>query len=91
MAFVTITLKVMPENPETDLNSLKEKIEGVINSYEGKGTKVEEEAIAFGLIALKFMFNLDESKGNTDSLEESIKNIEGVNSVEVVDVRRALG
>jgi len=34
---------------------------------------------------------MDESKGSTDTLEESIISIEGVNSVETVDVRRAIG
>ena len=34
---------------------------------------------------------MDESKGSTDALEEDIKGIEGVNSVETVDVRRAIG
>jgi translation elongation factor EF-1beta len=34
---------------------------------------------------------MDESKGSTEPLEESIKTISGVNSVEAIDIRRAIG
>ena len=34
---------------------------------------------------------MDEAKGTTDPLEADINNIEGVHSVEVTDVRRAIG
>jgi len=92
MADVILTLKIMPESPEIDLNSLAEQIKSKITEYAGEGEiKTEEEPIAFGLKALKLTFVADEEKGSTDSLEEGIKNIEGVNSCEVVDVRRAIG
>ena len=82
----------MPESPEIDLNSLAEQIKSKIIEYAGEGEiKTEKEPIAFGLNALKLTFVADEEKGSTDTLEENIKNIEGVNSCEVVDVRRAIG
>ena len=34
---------------------------------------------------------MDESKGSIDPLEDEIKKIEGVSSVETIDVRRAIG
>jgi len=37
------------------------------------------------------MFVMDEAKGSTDDLEKKISEIDGVNSVEVVDVRRTIG
>ena len=52
---------------------------------------MEEENIAFGLIALKITFVMNESKGNIDPLEDQLRNIDGVNSVEVIDVRRTIG
>jgi len=87
MANIIITLKIMPEGVETDLDKLEKEVEGKL---EGE-MKKEREEIAFGLKALKFMFIWDEDKGNVDSLEEEIKKIDGVRSVEVVDVRRAIG
>ena len=53
--------------------------------------KVEQEPIAFGLKALKLIFVMEESIGSTESLEEDIKKIHGIQSVEVTDVRRAIG
>ncbi len=92
MASVVVTLKIMPKSPEVDLSSIQNKAEEEIKKFAGNTElKTEQEPIAFGLKALKITFVIDESKGSTDALEESIKLISGVNSVEAVDVRRAIG
>ena len=92
MAQVVVTLKIMPESPETDLSLIQSKAEEEIKKFSGETQfKIEHEPIAFGLKAVKIIFVMDENKGSTDSLEENIKKIDGVNSVEVVDVRRAIG
>lgn len=92
MANVIVTLKIMPESPEIDLAGLQEKSLKHIREFAGEGdTKTEEEPIAFGLKALKIIFVMDESLGSTESLEENIRSIKGIQSVEVVDVRRAIG
>jgi len=91
MADVIITLKIMPESPDIDLDAVKEKIEQEIKTFGGEVGKVEKEPVAFGLIALNMIFVSDESKGSTEQLEENISKIQGVSSVEVTDVRRALG
>jgi elongation factor 1-beta len=92
MAHVIITLKIMPDSPEVDLAAVEEQAKKQIQGFAGKTeSKTEQEPIAFGLKALKMTFVMDESKGPTDALEEKIRAIEGVNSVEVVDVRRAVG
>ncbi len=92
MGTAIVTLKIMPLTTEVDLTALeakvKEKIKDFCNETE---TKTEIEPIAFGLKALKIIFVMDESKGGTDPLEQEIQALEDVNSVEVVDVRRALG
>jgi len=92
MAQVIITLKIMPESPEIALNSIEEQAKNLIKEFSGETEfKTEQEPIAFGLKALKIIFVMDESKGSTEALENKIKNIDGVNSVEVIDVRRAIG
>ena len=92
MADVIITLKIMPENPEVNLEELEVKINEEIKSFCGETqTKTEIEPVAFGLKALKIIFVMDESKGATDELEKKISKLQSVNSVDVVDVRRALG
>ena len=92
MANVIITLKIMPESPEIDLKKLEKEVLLAIIEYSGETeTKIEIEPIAFGLKALKILFVSDEKKGAVDALEDTIRKIDGVQSVEVVDVRRAIG
>lgn len=91
MAEVIITLKIMPETPEVDLKKVEEKAKVLISDFGGDVGKVEIEPVAFGLNSLKLFFVMDESKGDTESLEKDISELEGVIGVEVVDVRRAIG
>ena len=91
MANVVVKLKVMPESPETNLDEIKEKATKLIEKYNGYVHKVEQEPIAFGLIALNFIFLIPEAQGSTDNLEAEISKLEHVQSVEVTDVRRAFG
>ncbi|MBI2134900.1 elongation factor 1-beta [Candidatus Woesearchaeota archaeon] len=92
MARVVATIKIMPESPDTDLSSIEEEAREKIRSFSGNDDmKSVQEPIAFGLKALKITFVMDESQGSPDSLEEDLRSIEGVNSVETVDVRRAVG
>ena len=92
MANIIITFRIMPESPDVNLNDLETKIMKEIIKFAGKTeTKKEIELVAFGLKALKITFVMDENKGSTEKLENKISKIKGINSVEVVDVRRAIG
>jgi len=93
MAQAVVTIRIMPDSPEVNLNSLelraKEKIKEFVR--EDAEMRVEVEPVAFGLKAIKITFVMDESLGSPDPLAEEIENFEDVNSAEIVDVRRALG
>jgi len=92
MANIVATIKLMPEDTEVNLDEMKKEAEKIINKYAGDGEiRSEKEPVAFGLVALKLTFVVDEKKGGLDPLEDLLRNMEGVNSVEVVDVRRAIG
>ena len=92
MADVILTVKIMPESPESDLEQIETKaIESIKNSVGDTQTKTEKEPIAFGLSALKIIFAMNEDKGSPESLTEEIQNLEGVQSCEIVDARRAMG
>lgn len=96
MASVIVTLKVMPASPETNLDKVYEEASKHIRDFVDQKHKDGEirkeiEPIGFGLKALKLLFVMDENLGTTDKLEEKIKNITGVESVEATDVRRAIG
>lgn len=91
MAQLVVTIKIMPESPDVDLKAIEIKATEEISKFGGDVGKVEIEPIAFGLKALKLFFVMDEKKGSTDLLEEKVSNIDGVESVEISDIRRAIG
>jgi len=92
MANVVITLKIMPQNPNIDLSKVETQIKDeIIDFCSSKEFKTQIEPIAFGLKALNIIFIMDENKGSTEKLENKISQIDGVESVEVTDVRRAIG
>lgn len=82
----------MPQSPEANLAELESRAKKeIIKFCDSKEFKTEIQPIAFGLKALVILFVMDESRGSTEELENKIKDIEGVESVEVPDVRRAVG
>ncbi len=75
MGMVGMSLKIMPESAETDLESVKAEI--------AKKIKVQDariEPIAFGLKALKILVIVPDGQQN---VEEEIRKIKGVGEVEV--------
>ncbi len=92
MANAVVTVKIMPDQVEADLDALRDQAIERIASFAGKGeTRSEVEPVAFGLKALKITFVMDENLGSPDSLEKEIEALDGVMSCETVDVRRAIG
>jgi elongation factor 1-beta len=90
MGIALITIKLMPESPETNLEALKEKAKKVLEEKQADKVSFEEEPIAFGLKAIKASFEIDESQ-ELEPIEESLKSIEEVTSSQVIDMRRAFG
>ena len=92
MAQVVVTFRIMPQNIDIDLSHLETKAKKeIVNFCNAKEFKTQIQPIAFGLKALNIIFVMDEIKGSTEALENKISQIEGVESVEVTDVRRAIG
>ncbi len=92
MANVVITVKVMPSSPEIDLQELEKKMKEKILAFTGIDEfRTSIEPVAFGLKALMITFLSPEEKGDTEPLEKELENIDGVESIQVVDVRRAVG
>ncbi len=88
MATAAVKVRIMPESPETDLDEIKKQIPSKLS--EAKNINLEEQPIAFGLKAIIATFAWPEEKG-TDTVENSLKEIIGISSVEVIDYRRAIG
>ena len=91
MATAGIQFKIMPENLKVNLEELKQKIKTKVESFEsGVFNEAKEEPIAFGLNALIVTIALSEDE-ESDAVENAIKEIEGVSSIELIDYRRAIG
>ena len=92
MAQVVVTLKIMPQSPEVNLSELEGKAKKeIIKFCDSKEFRTEIQPVAFGLKALVILFVMDEKIGSTEALEQKISQLDGVESVEVPDVRRAVG
>jgi len=90
MGTAAVKMKFMPSSPDVDLENLKSEIIKVLENEEVKNPGFEEEPIAFGLKAVIVMFGWPEEKP-LEKLEESFSKIENVNSVQLIDIRRAIG
>ena len=90
MGTALIKIKLMPTSVDVDLEAMKTNAEKAISETGGEKCTFEEEAVAFGLKAVIAGFALDEEK-SLDTVEEKLKTVENVNSVQVIDMRRAFG
>ena len=93
MAKAIVTLKFMPESPDVDMAAMQTAAEAKINAFVGEDgeKRFAIKPIAFGLKSLEIIFVMDEKTGSTEPLEKDLETIDGVQSVEVIDVRRAIG
>lgn len=88
MGDVAVTLKVMPESPEVDLDSLKEQIKDAVGEKEFE--RIEEEPIGFGLIALNVTIVVDDGEGGSEPAENAIADLGDVATVEVTHMTRLM-
>ncbi|MEM1988237.1 MAG: elongation factor 1-beta [Candidatus Woesearchaeota archaeon] len=95
MANVVITIKILPSDPEVDIDELYEKALPILKEngaiIEPDLVRKEVQPIGFGLSALIIRFLYPESKGNPDVLEDALRTLDNVDEVSIVDVRRAFG
>ena len=89
MGDVVATIKLMPESPDVDLEKMKEAVKASIPEG-AEFHKIDEEPIAFGLVALNVMVVVGDAEGGTEKVEENLAKIDGVSNVEVTDTRRLM-
>mgnify|MGYP001602938521 FL=1 len=90
MSVVAVKIKIMPDSPKTDMAKMEKNVNSILEKNGVKNPKFEIEPIAFGLKALVVMFGWPEDKA-LEELEEKLKKIKEVGSVQVIDIRRAIG
>lgn len=90
MALAFIKMKIMPESPDTDLPGIKAECESKFKDVGANVHSVEEQPIAFGLVALIFTISWPEEKDQS-IVEDAIRSVSKIQSAEIIDFRRAFG
>ena len=83
MGSVICTFKVFVSDMD-NFDSVKKKL------LELKPERLEEEALAFGLKAIKIVKFIPDAPGGMEELEDELNGIEGVSEVETVSISRGL-
>ena len=87
MSKLVARIKMLPSESDADIDS----IPNILKETLPEGFKLlahKKEPIAFGLYSVLADFTLDDSEGQMELLEESIRKVEAVGEIEVINVSR---
>lgn len=84
---VVASIKLFPEDIISNINGIKEDIRKALPANSSIH-KIDEEPIAFGLVALVVHVIMPEVAGELEKVEEAFHEIKGISTVETLLVRR---
>lgn len=87
MSKLVARIKMLPSESDADIDSIPNILKETLPER-FKLLAHKKEPIAFGLYSLLADFTLDDSEGQMELLEESIRNVEAVGEIEVINVSR---
>ena len=90
MVQFSVTAQIVPTEIEINLDKLVEKIKAALKD-EIALTSYTKEPLAFGLHFIKGEFILEDNDKQVDSLESSVRSVEGVSEFKVLDKGKVLG
>ena len=87
MAKVVASIKLFPEDIIANEDEMKEAIKKALPDNSTL-YRIDDEPIAFGLIALIAHIVIPESSGELEKVEEALRKVKGISEVETLLVRR---
>ncbi|WNY26837.1 elongation factor 1-beta [Methanolapillus ohkumae] len=88
MSGVAAKFKIMPEDVDTDLNALKQKIKSALPAGATLNGEIVEQPIAFGLKALIVTVIVEDGEGGTETVEAEFEKIPGVAGFQILELDR---
>lgn len=89
MGKIVVTVKILPNDINLDMDKTAEKVKEIIKLYKGEAGKYQIEPIAFGLKELYIYFLIEET-GDMESIMKEISNLDGIDSAETIDIRKEI-
>jgi elongation factor 1-beta len=87
MGEVAITYRIMPVNADVNLEELSDKVAETSRSV-AKLQGMQKKPIAFGISAILIRVVIEDKEGGPDEIESALSDIDGVQTVEVMDLTR---
>ena len=79
MGLVAITIRILPDGPEVDLDRLAQAVRRALGA---NLKKLDQQPVAFGLVALVATVVVEDASGGSEALEEKLAALPGVSSAE---------